>query len=95
MLAQKNYYFTQPKNLNLPKPVISTDIEKKASTWVIRLKSDVLAKNVYLNFPGVEGFFSDNYLDLLPGKETVITFIPANPALLPVKLELMSLVDSY
>ena len=95
MLAQKNYYFTQPKNLNLPKPVISTHIEKQASSWVIRLKSDVLAKDVYLNFPGVEGFFSDNYMDLLPGKETFLTFTPTVSSLSPGKLELMSLVDSY
>jgi len=95
LVAQKNYYFTQPKNLNLPKPVISTRIEKQASNWVIRLKSDVLAKDVYLNSPGVEGFFSDNYLDLLPGKETVLTFTPAISSQSPGKLELMSLVDSY
>lgn len=95
LMAQKNYYFTQPKNLNLLKPVISTHIEKQASTWVIRLKSDVLAKDVYLNFPGVEGFFNDNYIDLLPGKETVVTFTPTNSTQSPGKLELMSLVDSY
>jgi len=95
VLAQKNYYFTEPKNLNLLKPVITDRIEKQAASWVIRLKSDVLAKDVYLNFAGVEGFFSDNYLDLLPGKETVITFTPANTSLLPGKLELTSLVDSY
>jgi len=95
VLAQKNYYFTQPKNLNLLKPVISKTVEKKASGWVIRLKPDVLAKDVYLNFPGVDGFFSDNYVDLLPGKETVITFTPSISSQSPGKLELMSLVDSY
>jgi len=95
VLSQKNYYFTQPKNLTLLKPVISTTVKKEASSWVIRLKPDVLAKDVYLNFPGVEGFFSDNYMDLLPGKETIITFTPTVSSLSPGKLELMSLVDSY
>jgi beta-mannosidase len=36
----------------------------------ITVKTDKLAKNIYLQIADEEGFFSDNYFDLLPG-ETV------------------------
>lgn len=94
VLAQKTYYFTQPKNLQLPKPTITSTVLKKGDTWEITLKSDVLAKDVYLNFAGVEGFFSDNYFDLLPGVTRKISFMPKDKSLLLSKLELVSLVDS-
>ena len=94
-LAEKVYFLTQPKNLQLGKPNIISKIKKLKNSWTIRLKTDVLAKNVYLNSKGVEGFFSDNYFDLLPGDERIITFTcKLNNAATP-KLKIVSLVDSY
>ncbi|MBK7476670.1 MAG: hypothetical protein IPI11_11890 [Haliscomenobacter sp.] len=49
---------------------------------LIRLKADRLAKNVYLDFPEAEGFFSDNYFDLLPGETVEVGFTPKQPATL-------------
>jgi len=94
-LALETYFFTQPKNLNLTKPVIFSNIVKHDKNWEITVKTDVLAKNVYLNFNGIEGFFSDNYFDLLPGVERKIIFTPKDTGLSPTKMELISLVDSY
>lgn len=95
ILAQKIYCFAQPKSLNLIKPVIISTVEKQDSIWKITLKSDVFAKAVYLNYSGVEGFFSDNYFDLLPGVDRVITFTPKEKSAKLSKLEIISLVDSY
>jgi len=95
IVTKKTYFFTQPKNLTLTKPNIITKIEKKNLSWVVSLKTDYLAKDLYLNFPGVEGSFSDNYFDLIPGKERIITFIPKDKKMLPSSIELISLVDSY
>jgi len=95
ILATKTYFFTHPKNLSLIKPTITSSVEKKNSVWVVTVKSDKLAKDLYLNFPGIEGFFSDNYFDLIPGKEKIITFIPKDKTLLPTKIELISLIDSF
>ena len=95
MLVEKTYYFTQPKNLQLTHPTLVSAIEKNGDHWEITLKSDVLAKNVYLNFAGIEGFFSDNYFDVLPGKEYKVIFSPKDKSLSPAKLETTSLVDSY
>jgi beta-mannosidase len=36
------------------------------------LKTDKLAKNVYLQIEDEEGFFSDNYFDMLPGEKVTI-----------------------
>ena len=94
-LAQKTYFFTQPKNLNLTKPTIVAKVDKADKEWVITLKTDVLAKDLYLNFGGTEGEWSDNYFDLLPGQIRKITFKPKNISLPLGKLQLISLIDSY
>ncbi|NDP21283.1 MAG: glycoside hydrolase family 2 protein [Paludibacter sp.] len=94
-LAQNIFFFAQPKNLDLTKPKIISKIEKCNKEWNISLKTNVLAKNIYLNFPDTEGFFSDNYFDLLPGEEYKITFTPNNKTAKLPPLSLMSLVDSY
>jgi beta-mannosidase len=95
IIAEKTYFFTQPKNLQLTKPTIVSTVDKKDDNWEITLKSDVLAKNVYLNFAGIEGFFSDNYFDVLPGKEYNVTFSPKDKSMSISKLDLISLIDSY
>jgi beta-mannosidase len=95
IISQKIYYFTQPKNLRLTKPTISSKVEIIDNKWIITLKSDVLAKDVYLNFEGEEGFFSDNYFDLLPGTVRKITFTAKDLSKKMPELSLISLVESY
>ena len=95
IISQKNYYFTEPKNLILPRPKIVSKFDRIGKSWKITLKTDVLAKDVYLNFDGIEGFFSDNYFDLLPGKTKQLTFTPKNNLTELPKLSFMSLIDSY
>ncbi len=67
-------YFTEVKNLNLPKPNISVAVSTNDAGYSIKLQTDRLAKNVYISTEEVEGFFSDNYFDLLPGISKEITF---------------------
>ena len=38
----------------------------------ISLKSDKLAKNLFMTIGDEEGFFSDNYFDLLPREEVTV-----------------------
>ena len=95
VLAKKIYFFTQPKNLKLTTPNIVSKVVKQGADWRITLKTNVLAKDLYLNFAGIEGFFSDNYFDLLPGQERTLTFTPKDKNQNPTKLEMMSLADSY
>jgi beta-mannosidase len=95
IIAQKVHYFTQPKNFQLTIPTIVSKIEKISDKWLISLKTDVLAKDVYLNFDGDKGFFEDNYFDLLPGKtKTVVYKLKASKK--PTNdLSVVSLWNSY
>lgn len=94
-IARKVHFFTQPKNLALQKPQIQADIVKESEKWIITLKTDCLAKDVYLNFEGNGGFFEDNYVDLLPGETKKIVY-KLNQGQAPSKaLSVMSLWDSY
>ncbi len=70
-LTENNYYFEQPKDLNLPKiPGIKI---KQLDASRIEISTQKLARFVWLNHPKVINAFSDNYFDLLPGQSKVLT----------------------
>ena len=73
LLSENNRYFAHPKNLSLKKPVIAASLYKKEGGYLITLLSDKLAKGVKLSIL-VEGFFEDNYFDLLPHQPKKIFF---------------------
>lgn len=95
-LAFKNFYFLSEKELDLPSVMVEKSIKKEKDDYIIRLSSSRLAKSVYLFSDENDGFFSDNYFDLLPGEVKVIRFRPAKGEVLDInKLQVMSLSDSY
>ena len=67
------FYFTKPKELNLPKAAIEKQITKTANGFSITLKSTVLQKDVFL-FSNEKGHFSDNFFDLEPNKIKTLFF---------------------
>jgi beta-mannosidase len=73
--VSRNEYFFEPfKNLNIPAPQIAWDVVPTRGGFKIALTSDKFAKAVYLSLPNVDGFFSDNYFDLLPGQKMEVEF---------------------
>jgi len=74
-VSEKNFYFVKPKEMNLLKPEIKITIEKEENHFVLLLLSDVLAKNVFVE-SDIDGSFSDNFFDLIPGEEKRIEFYP-------------------
>jgi len=89
------YYFNSPKYLNLPTPKIETSYKKIKEGTDILLKTDKLAKNVYLSSE-TEGFFSDNYFDLLPGETKKIKFSTKEASNdLKKEIKIISLIDTY
>ena len=95
VLASNNFFFTAYKNLDLPKSVIKKRITSTGTGYKIELNSDSFAKSVFLRTDH-EGFFSDNYFDLLPGETKVITCTTSEkPADFEKELKIISLVDSY
>lgn len=62
-----HHYFVKPKELKLEKPTIEIKI---VGETLIELKTNTLAKNVYLQ--AKNAFFEENYFDLLPGIPKII-----------------------
>lgn len=98
IISEKTYYYTSPKHLILPKPTLKWTItEEENKHFRIQVESNNLAKHVFLQ-SDYSGFFSNNYFDLLPGKQTTITFKPdsiiTKDAFIK-SLKQVSLIDSY
>jgi beta-mannosidase len=94
-LADNICYLVPPKDLQLEPPVISIQVKKEDDHYLLKLKSNVLAKDVYLSSP-ITIFPEDNFFDLLPGKEKTILFYSDQTAeKLKESLRLVSLWDSY
>ncbi|MFZ4545645.1 MAG: beta-mannosidase, partial [Saprospiraceae bacterium] len=73
IISKKLLYFAYPKFLKLPKPTITHQFEEQDGQIKITLRSDKLAKNVFLQTDAL-GHFDDNYFDLLPGESKEVYF---------------------
>jgi beta-mannosidase len=71
-IATNNLYFTAPKYLDLPPSDVWFALKKVNDGYELELYSDVLERNVFVDIPEGKGDFSDNYFDLLPGREKTI-----------------------
>lgn len=96
LLTSSVLYFDEIKDLALPNVKIEHKITKTETGFTIELSTDKLAKNVYLTADEEDGFFSDNYFDLLPGRPVTIRYTTKNTSTdLEKVLKITSLVDSY
>ena len=73
-VSSNKRFFEPYKALSLPRPQIQTDVKPVRGGFRITLSADKFARAVYLSAPGHEGFFSDNYFDLLPGEKVEVEF---------------------
>jgi beta-mannosidase len=95
VLASNIYYFEPPKDLLLPIPDIQKEINRVEDGYQITLNTNKLAKNIFLSIP-VDGHFSDNYFDLLPGEEKELLFKGSKPInSFEKELKVISLKDTY
>ncbi len=60
------FYFEKPKDLILEKPTIKTEIAENNGKASLKVTTDKLVRDLYINFPNQSVFLSDNYFDLLP-----------------------------
>ncbi len=69
--SQKLHYFLPEKDLILSTPTVEINPVSTPTGFSMEVRTDVLAKNVYLQAaPGC--IFSDNFIDLLPGQARTI-----------------------
>jgi len=97
LVSSNRHFFAPFKQLKLSRPVIKTDWLRVKDGYKITLTSDVFAKAVYLSTGGADGFFTDNYFDLLPGRKIEVEFHPHTqiaPDAFRQRLKVRSLIDA-
>jgi beta-mannosidase len=77
VLSDNILYFLPVKDLDLPKATIKKNIKLKNGEFEVELTTDKLAKNLFLNVENGDGFFSDNYFDMLPRQTITVHFKPS------------------
>jgi beta-mannosidase len=79
----------------LPKAVVSRKITATPTGYTIELTCDKFARYVFLSIDR-EGFFSDNYFNLMPGEKKIISFTTKyKPENFEKELKIISLSDTY
>ncbi len=73
LLSRRLFYLCPPRKLNLPRTRVAVKVAQVNDGYQLTLESGKLAKNVQLGTEA-NGFFSDNYFDLLPGERKTVLF---------------------
>jgi beta-mannosidase len=96
-ITSNQVYFAPFKDLSLASPKIASEIIATRNGFKITLNTDKLARGVYLSTK-TDGFFSDNYFDLLPDKPVELEFRTTAKVTLDEfkeKLRIRSLKDAF
>lgn len=95
------FYFAPAKDMNLEVPnldIVTSKVAKDKGIVYIRLKTDKLARNVYLSLDNATAtdHFEENYFDLLPGETRTIRLQTGQlPEIIHQALKVTTLVSSY
>ncbi len=96
VLSSNLLFFRPFKDLELRDPHVEYTLEKVDNGFNLALKTDILAKNVYLQIGDEPGFFSDNFFDLVPDRPVKIHLSTAIPEeKLKEVLTLRTLTDAF
>jgi beta-mannosidase len=95
VVASNRLFFEPYKRLALPRPALDVEVGRAGR---VTLRSGRLARGVHLSAGPLEGEFSDNFFDLLPGREVTVEFRPRRPVRagdLRRHLKVRSLADAF
>jgi beta-mannosidase len=94
-----NRLFFEPfKDLRMPLPEIVTEVTQAGRALRVRLRANTLARGVHISAGALDGDFSDNFFDLLPGREVIVEFRPRRAATLAElrrAFKVRSLADAF
>jgi beta-mannosidase len=93
-----DYFFAPFKELKVSKPEITSDVVRTRTGYSIKISSDKFAKAVYLAVPEHDGFFTDNFFNLAPGREMTVEFrssVPISLEQLKQRLQIRSMYDAF
>ena len=94
-MAENLTYFRLPKDLKLSPPEMVVKIAGLKDGCSIELSCRSLARSVLLACGDDDGFFSDNYFDLLPGETKRVEYrTSVDEANVKRQLKAISLIDS-
>ena len=71
--------------MKLEKPVVKISVERDFDGYSLIIKTNKLAKYMYLSYENYNGFFTDNYFDLIPGITKKVKFITKETIKNPIK----------
>jgi beta-mannosidase len=98
-LARNLFWFEKTKDLELPKPQVRLEVTPgSGGTFSVAVRASALARAVRLDAGAIDGFFDDNYFDLLPSEAMTVTFHPhaaTTLAALEAALQATTIVDSF
>ncbi len=75
IISSNILYFSKPKKQKLPLPDIQVAVNKEDDQLTVELQATTVVRDVYLSTDLQEGYFEDNFFDLLPGELREIRFI--------------------
>jgi beta-mannosidase len=73
IISRQVITFAQEKEMHLPDPQLSTEINPLGDKLEINISAKALARFISLNLPGKDVIFSDNFFDLPAGRSIQIT----------------------
>lgn len=86
------------KSLEIAKALITTSVTRTRGGFKINVGTEKFARAIYLSVENAAGTFSDNYFDLLPGRNLEVEFHARVPLTLNEfrrRLKLRSLADAF
>ena len=67
-----NYFLEFNKDMHYAQPNIDVRVEKAVDGVDVTLKSDTFVRGLFLSIDGIDNFFDDNFIDLLPETPSTI-----------------------
>ena len=93
VLSEEIYYFSYPKDQELPETKISYKVKQQDGKCEVTLSAKQLARDIFVEIPYQGSRFTDNFFDLLPGqtKKIIITHEDIKKKGEPVSLKIRHL----
>ena len=98
IVSDHDYFFAPFKELSFSKPTIIPTVTPIRGGFSVKLSTDKFAKAIYLSVAQHDGFLSDNYFNLPPGKEITVEFhsrAPLSLAEFQKRLQIRSVFDAF
>ena len=98
VVSSHDYFFAPFKELTFSKPNITSEVTRIHGGFSVKLSTDRFAKAVYLAVAEHDGFFSDNFFNLAPDRETTVEFRTREPLSLEQvreRLQIRSVYDAF